>query len=160
MIEKKIKSLRDAELKTVFGIHFLSVGEVKVVRFRDQRTFDALVQLGMFVEAGANEPVIKKIPVLLPEVTEEELVAVEPETHHDLVIPNEAPEELQVSEKIPVLLPEVPDAIDDRVEPFNFCEDPTEIPIEEQDESRPELEATEVMEVEEFVSETKTLDEE
>lgn len=101
MVEKKIKSLIDGELKTAFGFHMLSLNEVKLIQFANEKTFKALLTLGVIEEANADEKVVKKIPVILPEVIEEELVAVESETLilHDLVS-DEAPEKLEISEEV------------------------------------------------------------
>ena len=78
MIEKMIRALKDTDLKTHFGFHSLVEGEVKRVRFKNQRVFDELIRLGSFAEADRGERESKNIPVILPEVTEDTIVGVEP----------------------------------------------------------------------------------
>jgi len=71
-IEKKIRALNDMELKTPFGVHFLSKGEVKKIRFKDVQSFRALLELGSIVEVAPDEEETKVIPVVYPEVEFEE----------------------------------------------------------------------------------------
>jgi len=71
-IEKKIRALNDMELKTPFGVHFLSKGEVKKIRFKDVQSFRALLELGSIVEVAPDEEETKVIPVVYPEVGFEE----------------------------------------------------------------------------------------
>jgi len=68
VIEKKIKSLKDYTLKTFFGEHYLSVGEVKRIRFKNYQTFEAQVILGNLVEAEKDESEAKNLSVMLPEL--------------------------------------------------------------------------------------------
>ena len=78
MIEKVIKAQKDFGLKTAFGFHRLVEGEVKRIRFRGQKAFNALLGLGVFVEADPGERESKDIPVILPEVTEDIIIGIEP----------------------------------------------------------------------------------
>ena len=68
--EMKIRALNDMELKTPFEVHFLSKGEVKKIRFKDIRSFQALLEFGSIVEAAPDEEETKSIPVVYPEVEE------------------------------------------------------------------------------------------
>lgn len=169
MVEKKIRSLADCELKTVFQTHFLSVDEVKVIQFKDQRAFDALLKLGTFVEAGKDEKVEKKIPFVLPEVDEETLVEMPViEEMHEHILPTQrnictgfSPANVDPPEGIDpdkpdlpcpkedenlkfddeIIIEEVP--VEDVIIPGSFGspeEFIEEVPIEEQDECLPELE--------------------
>lgn len=99
MITKKIRALKDFQLKTCGGIYFLSKGEVKRVDFKDRGDFEAHLKLGIIVEAGMHEEERKEIPVVLPEVSEEEVVAVEPEEKV------EEPEEIPVLSEAPLTAP-------------------------------------------------------
>ena len=79
MIERKIESLKDFRLITYFGTHFLSEGEVKRIRFKNKKTFEAQIIAGNIKEADLRQPEVKKIPVVLPLITEDTVVSVEPE---------------------------------------------------------------------------------
>jgi hypothetical protein len=70
--EKKIKVLNDMELRTPFGVHFLSKGEVKKICFKNIRSFQALLELGSIVEAAPDEEETKSIPVVYPEAETED----------------------------------------------------------------------------------------
>jgi len=70
MIKKKIKALKDIELKTFTGFHCLVEGEVKEVEFENQRVFKSHLKFGGFVEADEHEKESKNIPIILPEVEE------------------------------------------------------------------------------------------
>jgi len=63
--EKKIKALRDMELKTPFETHFLSAGEVKKIRFKDLQSFRVHLESGNIVEVSENEEEVKNIPIVL-----------------------------------------------------------------------------------------------
>lgn len=76
-VEKKIKALKDCELRTYYERHVLIKNEVKVVRFKNKWVIEELLKLGNFKIAGSDEPVAREIPILLPEVDEDELIAVE-----------------------------------------------------------------------------------
>jgi hypothetical protein len=164
MVEKKIKSLADCELKTVFQTHFLSIDEVKIVQFKDQRTFEALLKLGTFVEAGRDEKVVKKIPLIVPEVDEETLVEMPViEERHEHILHNlkTIDEEIDPPEGVDPDIPDLPCPeedenpkfddeeieieevpVEDVIIPGNFGspeELMEEIPIEEQRKDLPEL---------------------
>ena len=66
-VEKKIRVLKDFQLKTVFGTHFLSEGEVKTIRFKNKRTFEAHLGYRNFVEAAPEEKEGKFIPIVSPD---------------------------------------------------------------------------------------------
>lgn len=88
MVERVIKALKDFGLRTYFGSHSLFEGEVKRVRFRNQRAFEALLEMGCFVETSEEETGSKNIPVILPEVNEDTVVRVEPkEAEPDIEAP-------------------------------------------------------------------------
>jgi len=89
MIEKKVKVLRDYKLKTYFGYHYLSKGEVKRIRFKDHFTFEAQVSFGNLVEAERDELEAKNLSVVLPELK-----------------PGESDEEIPIEEQL-VNLPEL-----------------------------------------------------
>lgn len=72
MIEKQIRALKDFELKTIFGSHYLSKDEVKRVRFKNERKFQSLLKFGNFVEAARDEKESKNIFVVLPDEEEVE----------------------------------------------------------------------------------------
>lgn len=76
-VKRKIKALKDFELKTYYEVHFLIKDEVKVVRFKNQSVVDDLLKFHHFIIAKSNEEEVRKIPVLLPKVDENSLVAVE-----------------------------------------------------------------------------------
>jgi len=78
-VDKKIKSSKDCELRTPFDTYFLSKGEVRTVRFKNQRSFDTLLKKGKFVEAKADEPEVKDIPIIPIEFDDDEIKVVEPE---------------------------------------------------------------------------------
>lgn len=185
MIEKTIKAITDSELKTCFGFHYLVEGEVKRIQFKSQKAFEALLQLGSFVEAGRDEKETKNIPVILPKVDEEAIVAVEPEekpTVEELEgvlngpeVPIEVmsdgsiqPEGIDHPEDSPIVhdmesiantpmagrpIENLPNDVDENTEHENTVHDEEppsvletgtlpeveEIPVEEQDESKPEL---------------------
>jgi hypothetical protein len=71
-VEMKIRALNDMELKTPFEVHFLSKDEVKKIRFKNIRSFQALLELGSIVEVAPDEEETKVIPVVYPEVEFEE----------------------------------------------------------------------------------------
>jgi hypothetical protein len=71
-VERKIKALNDMELRTPYEVHFLSKNEVKKIRFKDIRSFQALLELGSIVEAREDADETKSIPVVYPEVEEVE----------------------------------------------------------------------------------------
>ena len=74
MIERKIKLLRDITLNTNFETHYLVEGEVRIIKFRNRRSFEGLLRLGNFIEAGKDEKEVKVIPVIVPEVDENTIV--------------------------------------------------------------------------------------
>ena len=120
MIEKKIKALRDITLNTYIESHFLIKDEVKIIKFRNQRRFENLLKLGNFVEADRSEEEVRNIPVIQAstsntEEDEQELPFVEPIQDHNDL---------------------------DEVHKLVEVE---EIPIEEQDKSKPELQLDEVV---------------
>lgn len=71
MIERRIRVLKDHILKTKYGTHFLSEGEVKRVRFRHKNKFEELTGFGFFVEADPDEKETKSIPTI-PYVEEDD----------------------------------------------------------------------------------------
>lgn len=133
MVKKKIKSLVDCELKTVFGLHFLSEDEVKEVEFKNQRTFEALLQLGTFVEAGKDEEVSKVIPIIVPEVDEESIVEmpVIEEKHEHILHDLKTIDEVDPPEGVDPDKPDLPCPEED--ENLKFEEDITieEVPVED-----------------------------
>jgi len=168
MLEKKVKALRDLELKTYFGSHYLSEGEVKTIRFKNQNTFEAQVKLGNLVEADRDEPEGSNIPIILPdEMSEDEIVEIRPteqseELGHDVdTAPPEALPELEETPEEPIEenLPIVEDlnlneeCIEENLEnpapTMDLLESNAEISIDEQNTNLPELEPGEFIEDEE-----------
>jgi len=193
MIEKKIRALHDAELKTCFGFHFLVKGEVKRIQFKNQSAFDELLKVGKIVEADRSEEESKNIPVILPEVSEDTIVEVEPkeestveeleevltgpEVHIDVMSdgsiqpkgmdpPEDSPtvHSIESIVNIPMVGQRIEETSGDTEvlpeeqsdEAFEIEEPPTiqeagalseieEIPIEDRDESKPELKPGEVV---------------
>lgn len=66
-LEKKIRVLKDLELKTPFETHFLSEGEVKTIRFKNLQSFKTHVELGDIEEAREDEQEVKQISVIYPD---------------------------------------------------------------------------------------------
>lgn len=70
MVEKKVKSLIDGEISTYLETHFVVVGEVLVIQFKNKDTFASYIQAGVLVEAEVDEPIGKTIPIIPAEVDE------------------------------------------------------------------------------------------
>ena len=77
MVEKKIKALIDFQFTNFTGTHFLVAGEVKRIKFINQRRFEQHVQSGRMVEADLHEKEDKIIPVVFPPQSEE-IISVDP----------------------------------------------------------------------------------
>lgn len=149
MVEKVIKALRNFELKTYFGFHSLFEGEVKRIKFRNQRAFEALLKIGCFVETNNSEKGMIPIPIILPKVvedttvkTEQELSFIEAIQDHDELdeagepTSEETPEDLRQSE-LPV---EEIDYHDDVVPcPTDLLDAPQVDPPEGIDPDKPDL---------------------
>ena len=142
MIEKKIRVLKDHRLKTIYGIHYLSEGEVKRVRFKNRNTFKELIGSGCFVEADSDEEETKLIPIIPPIEISEDPVDDEVE-----VVPVSEVEPSSMEIKLP----------EANMNPNDFVEaegnvlgreefDVEEVTIEQQDPDKPELEPGEELE--------------
>jgi len=173
MIEKKIKALQDITLNTYIESHFLIKDEVKIVKFRNQKRFENLLSFGNFVEADRSEEVARSIPVIhapiddTVEEVEQKLPFVEPvQVHNDLDEVRELMEEETLEDRRREELPQVEEEIDyrdttearstDTPDAFESEEltseqeteglvEVEEIPIKEQDKSKPELQLDEVV---------------
>lgn len=134
MIEKKIRVLKDHQLNTFYETHYLVEGQVKKVLFRNERVFNGLLKLGNFRKAKWDEEETNPIPVVLPEASEDEITEVGQESPL-------AVEELTTGKE--KADPNDPDrsGLLCPVEAFEHVNSPDEpeeeIPIEEQDESKP-----------------------
>lgn len=75
----KIRVLKDCNLRTYYESHDLIKDEVKIIRFKNWDVVNELLKFKLFVLARPDEEEVRSIPVLLPEVDEESIVAVEAE---------------------------------------------------------------------------------
>lgn len=100
-VEKVIRALKDFGLRTYYGSHSLVAGEEKRIRFRNQRGFEALLRMGNLIEIGPGDDIPVIVPngaepadmvdlpgkfekesqgltTIVPEVTEDTIVGIEP----------------------------------------------------------------------------------
>jgi len=174
MIEKNIRALKDFELRTFVGVHSLTSGEVKSIRFKNQQTFEGLLEYDNFVEVRAAEKEVKVIPVILPPKDENVVVEHEQElpfveaiqddnnldeageptgeqTLEDSIRdePPQTEKEIDYRDITGARLTDTPDTFnEEELTPEQETEglvEVEEIPIEEQDEDKSKLKSDEVV---------------
>lgn len=179
MVEKKIKALKDFELRTFFGPHYMIDGEVRRIRFKNQQTFESLLKFGNFVEAEADEKEVKVIPVIHPAADENTIVEIDnttPEDVSEMGDEEQSVEEISIDEaktdEVSEPMSEVPPEYFRRDEPPQVeeeidCRDttearPTDTPdvLNEPEELTPEEETEGLVEVEEIPIDEARTDEE
>jgi len=97
-VERKIKALKDFTLKTYYETHILIKDEVRIVRFKDNQTFDALLKFKHFIVAKPKEKEVRNTPVLLPEIDEDVSAVSEEEIKYSGIEGNLPPIELVIDD--------------------------------------------------------------